>query len=743
MLEGEGGCQFSCKLINTSLSVDSTVSAISQPYSLQMERSLFEGPFKLAGNILHYTGRYGSKPYCTIAEQFEKLKNARLYFCGFSIILVPLIVGYWGILLGILLVELLVFLALSLLLALVFVAVGVLPALITSLGIGGVTIFRLPWMIYSHCLVTYRTVMLRANPKLMSFLLMPLLHLLIPPATFLGSLLVHLAWFSSMSFVGYPFKPWHKIPEVLKKFWEKYVTDMERLFNNYGHPSGIPQDWDGRVYGLPIDPIKIVTNAFLYIIALLPISVGTFVVFAIKAVPIFLGTLVELWKTMNIGAAFNWYKGVLHGTQPVSTQVQSSTNSAQPQVSLHDSWTKPLQKATGGATRFIENYANIKIVEAYKERLRRHWKRVNKLDPEKLTKVVKSYLEDFSPLKLVPKDAGAAWVILWVPVLLTSMLWILGFILVLTIPPLTFLLGFLLWTVAWLPVICVLPVLYVFGWVVIIFGLPSLYIVVWVLVLFGPWLFVAVGMVSGPILSLRIIFSGPPKNFFNPVEMWSAIKLGLRQIPQTLIRVDKFTGSLSLGKVRFSKLEPDTNSEKGGRVKIDYWDLFIRGCKEEATRIQDEGWLSEEDIQAASSTAVIAIPASTILTILERSVKKNKKDRTLILWNADTECRESTRDLNDNVANVFWPQIMQIKESVMVMKNLEVSSRWIKASLCDGEDEKSEQLARALEENKMEEEERRWCLKIRAKIENTVHSLLRVKAFNSRLPEILDTNATA
>ena len=60
-----------------------------------------------------------------------------------------------------------------------------------------------------------------------------------------------------------------------------------------------------------------------------------------------------------------------------------------------------------------------------------------------------------------------------------------------------------------------------------------------------------------------------------------------------------------------------------------------------------------------------------------------------------------------------------------------------------GQASATEKMRRALEENEMEEEERRWCLKIRAKIENTVHSLLRVEAFNSRLPEILDTNATA
>ena len=92
--------------------------------------------------------------------------------------------------------------------------------------------------------------MLRANGKLISFLLLPFLRLLMPIAIFVGSLLVHLTWFTSISFVGYPYKPWQKIPEVLKEFWKRYVTDTERLFENFGHPSGIPQDWDGRVYGM-------------------------------------------------------------------------------------------------------------------------------------------------------------------------------------------------------------------------------------------------------------------------------------------------------------------------------------------------------------------------------------------------------------------------------------------------------------------------------------------------------------
>ena len=34
-----------------------------------------------------------------------------------------------------------------------------------------------------------------------------------------------------------------------------------------------------------------------------------------KAVPIFLATLVEFWKALNLGTAFKWYWRVLTGSQ--------------------------------------------------------------------------------------------------------------------------------------------------------------------------------------------------------------------------------------------------------------------------------------------------------------------------------------------------------------------------------------------------------------------------------------------
>ena len=66
---------------------------------------------------------------------------------------------------------------------------------------------------------------------------------------------------------------------------------------------------------------------------------------------------------------------------------------------------------------------------------------------------------------------------------------------------------------------------------------------------------------------------------------------------------------------------------------------------------------------------------------------------------------------------------------------------WISANLCDGEDEKSEQLERALKELD-DEGERQRRLRIRAQVENMVHSLLRVRDLSSRMMEMFDTSAS-
>ena len=526
------------------------------------------------------------------------------------------------------------------------------------------------------------------------------------------------------------------------------MSDVQRFSANFGHPSGIPQDWDGRVYGLPVDPIAVIISVFLFLLSLVPVSLGVFVIFAVKAVPIFLGTLVEFWKALNLGKALQWYRRVLTGNDSAAHATSSGSSAAR---SGHAAWTSPLKRATKGVRKFIEGYSNIEICTVYGEKIRNHGRRLKYLDPEKLLRLIGSYMKDFSPRRLVPEDAGAAWLCLWFPLLLSFAIWVVGLALVIVVPPLTFILGFVAWVVCWVPVFVLPPVLYLAGWLFIIFGLPALYVLLWGLILVAPWVFVALGSLTGPVLALAIPFELLYYNFYNPVEMWSGIKRSLRKIPSILLGVDRWTASLALGRFRLScgaeEEDPVAQEAKRERTRIDYWDLYVDRCRREARRIQSLGWLSADDIEAASSTACIAIPGTAILAILADSVEKNDKDKTLILWNAETECRDSTREMTDNVANVFWPKVMQVKAGLLAVaggggrESGRRAADWVAASLCDGEDEKSEQLARALAELDAaagDEAERARRLRIRAQVENVVHSLLRVRALNSRLSEMFD-----
>ena len=67
----------------------------------------------------------------------------------------------------------------------------------------------------------------------------------------------------------------------------------------------------------------------------------------------------------------------------------------------------------------------------------------------------------------------------------------------------------------------------------------------------------------------------------------------------------------------------------------------------------------------------------------------------------------------------------------------------VSASLCDGEDERSEELAAALAHHCTPEEEHKKCLKVRAAVENLVHTLLRLREFTNRLPQMFEPSEKA
>ena len=114
--------------------------------------------------------------------------------------------------------------------------------------------------------------------------------------------------------------------------------------------------------------------------------------------------------------------------------------------------------------------------------------------------------------------------------------------------------------------------------------------------------------------------------------------------------------------------------------------------------------------------------------------KKNPDIQMLIYWDKENICDLSNMPHQDQIAKLFLPQLMIIKDSLSKLEgDVELQVDWIKASLCDGEDEKSEELKAALE---ISLDSHQILVKIRSQVENIVHSLNRLEIMKQHLPQI-------
>ena len=151
---------------------------------------------------------------------------------------------------------------------------------------------------------------MRRDLKLLSFILLPVTQILVPAISLIVSLFTLFGWFVSVSFCGEPLKPWKEIPNILEKAYTKFTVDIKRYADNYGHESGIPNNWDGKVYGLGVDPLVIAIAIFLYIFGVVSMSPVILLIFIVKAVPIFVATFLECWKNglaLYIDTIKNYY----------------------------------------------------------------------------------------------------------------------------------------------------------------------------------------------------------------------------------------------------------------------------------------------------------------------------------------------------------------------------------------------------------------------------------------------------
>ena len=94
--------------------------------------------------------------------------------------------------------------------------------------------------------------------------------------------------------------------------------------------------------------------------------------------------------------------------------------------------------------------------------------------------------------------------------------------------------------------------------------------------------------------------------------------------------------------------------------------------------------MKDYEIAISQFFSLIAVPGVAILSLLHDSI-----EITGLLWRRTFACESKHRNFQDNVANLFWPKLMEIKALLAKLSPAERSQAllFIKASLCDGEDE--------------------------------------------------------
>lgn len=251
--------------------------------------------FKTAGEILEKSGTCLSEPVRQLTKNCKCSDDtATLWCCGCCWCIVPIFVVFWTVVGSILLVELIIIGIVGFIIGLCYVLVGVWPAFIVTGRILFISIIRAPFNLYYSLRIAYFTVMIRPGLKVITILLLPPLHLLFPVFTFLIVFVGGLCVSISVSFAGWPMKPWRKMSGIYNKFYQVYVVDTKKMAENYGHSSGVPEGWDGRVYGMPLDPITIIFGILITINALICVPIGFFVIITVKAVPMYLWII---WKS--------------------------------------------------------------------------------------------------------------------------------------------------------------------------------------------------------------------------------------------------------------------------------------------------------------------------------------------------------------------------------------------------------------------------------------------------------------
>ena len=273
---------------------------------------------KFSGETLSNTASALFKSY-KVWEKILSGDNCFLVFCGCCWVILPILTVQTVFILAILFAMFLVLSVIGLGIGLVFSLIGIWPAFVITAGVTGVSIIRIPHNFYYTFKVLYRSICITRTLKLtMAILSIPTL-VLTPMFIMISVLIISLIVCFVTSFCGWVLQPWTYIEDVMKKFWKVYVTDAKAFADDYGHPTGIPNNWDGSIYGGYFNPLTITLAAILFVYGLPSMTVGTVLIISIKIIPIYIFSLINTIKRFNIVRAVKIYIDVIVGWAEVGT----------------------------------------------------------------------------------------------------------------------------------------------------------------------------------------------------------------------------------------------------------------------------------------------------------------------------------------------------------------------------------------------------------------------------------------
>ena len=539
----------------------------------------------------------------------------------------------------VMMIETAILLAYCSLHAMVFLAMGIWAGPISALLMTGFSLMRMPHNFCYHAVVTYRTVLLRTNLKIISFILLPFIHLSVPIITLILSFFYFTGRYFGLCVGGVPFKCWQEIPINIEDGKKMFVTDMEKYFENYGHPSGIPAGWNGKVFGLPLDPVVFIIGVGVYLLVVVPFSTAVFFIFIIRTIPILLGTITKFIGILSYFGSKIFSSEDTNQNENPSSPSRTGASRQNKVQSAHASWTIMHKEVAGMFAQGIRMYYSIMPLDKYIEAISWYANLVTWISPRAYAHIFKTTWKDFLPqntMKCVSEMDWCASIFLLpclvIPFLLMTFLFLFFSVLVTW----SFVLGLITWLAGWLILLPGMPTLYLFIWTVIIVTIPCLYTLFFTEIIIFFFFMPITLSLSGPFIALKIPHFIIKSNYGVYMELGSSIYASLKLALTILKRLDWFTGSLSLGGCTFTKVEweEDSLSEvdielqtPGARNEVtthrvasplnpsspaptqarrpqrltEYWDLVVEVCRAARAEILSLKWLEEEDIASASA----------------------------------------------------------------------------------------------------------------------------------------------